>query len=150
VTDEALDLFHEIVGGNCYLILATADADGVPWSSPVWFASADPWHFVWGSKPGAQHSRNIAVRREVAISIFDSTQRPGTGRGAYLRALAEEVAEPDVERWLAVYNGGDDSLPPWAPEDVLPGGRHRLYVATAVEHFVLSAKDERIPVTPRA
>ena len=81
MTDEALDLFHEIVGGNCYLILATADADGVPWSSPVWFASADPWHFVWGSKPGAQHSRNIAVRPEVAISIFDSTQRPGTGRG---------------------------------------------------------------------
>jgi hypothetical protein len=30
---------------------------------------------------------------------------------------------------------------------VLPSGRHRLYVATAVEHFVLSDKDERVQVS---
>jgi hypothetical protein len=144
-TDDALALFRAILRETAYLVLATADQDG---ASPVWFATDDGWHFVWGSKPGTRHSRNIAVRPEVAFSVFASTQPPGTGRGAYVRATAAPVAEADVERWLAVFNGRDDSLPPWTPADVLPGGRHRLYVATAVEHFVLAGTDERIPVSP--
>lgn len=143
-----LELFEDIVRGNQYLILATADADGVPWSTPVWFSFADLWQFVWVSNPGARHSQNIAVRPEVAFSIFDSTQPPGTGRGVYVRAVAEQVPDPETEAALAIFNGRMDSLPPWSREDVAPGARRRLYRATAVEHFVLSDKDERVPVEP--
>ncbi len=29
---------RDIIEANCYLVLATADAAGRPWSSPVYFA----------------------------------------------------------------------------------------------------------------
>jgi hypothetical protein len=49
MTDDAA-FFAEVVHANSYLILATADADGVPWSTPVWFAPDDDlWHYVWVS-----------------------------------------------------------------------------------------------------
>jgi len=30
-----------IVDANQYMTLATADEDGLPWASPVWYAAAD-------------------------------------------------------------------------------------------------------------
>jgi len=32
------DIAREILRARSYVVLATADADGVPWASPVWFA----------------------------------------------------------------------------------------------------------------
>ena len=61
---------------SVYMTLATADADGVPWASPVWYATEDGRDFYWVSDPGARHSRNIAQRPEIAIVIFDSTVTP--------------------------------------------------------------------------
>jgi Pyridoxamine 5'-phosphate oxidase len=66
---------------NSYMRLGTADADGLPWASPVWYASASYREFFWVSKPRARHSRNVTVRPEVAIVIFDSTVPMGTGEG---------------------------------------------------------------------
>lgn len=69
-----------IVDANSYMTLATADEQGLPWASPVWCATADCREFLWVSSPQARHSRNIAVRPELAIVIFDSHQRPGRRR----------------------------------------------------------------------
>jgi pyridoxamine 5'-phosphate oxidase-like protein len=33
---------HPIVQANRYMTLSTADADGVPWASPVWYAPDGP------------------------------------------------------------------------------------------------------------
>ena len=33
-----MDAARAIVEANRFMTLATADADGVPWASPVWFA----------------------------------------------------------------------------------------------------------------
>jgi nitroimidazol reductase NimA-like FMN-containing flavoprotein (pyridoxamine 5'-phosphate oxidase superfamily) len=136
-----------IVDANRYMTLATADEDGTPWASPVWFASADYREFLWVSSPEARHSRNLAVRPELAIVIFDSRQAPGTGRAVYIWATAEQVPEPDLDRGLAVYSGVSEAqaLPPWNRSDVSPPAKHRLYRATAVQHFVLSSTDERLP-----
>ncbi|HWM22686.1 MAG TPA: pyridoxamine 5'-phosphate oxidase family protein, partial [Ilumatobacteraceae bacterium] len=54
-----------ILDANRYMTLATADESGVPWASPVWFASADYRAFFWVSAPGARHSRNLAARPQV-------------------------------------------------------------------------------------
>jgi hypothetical protein len=74
-TPEPERIAHELVVGNAYLTLATADAGGVPWASPVWFAARGLELFVWASKPGARHSRNIALNSRVALVIFDSSRR---------------------------------------------------------------------------
>jgi pyridoxine/pyridoxamine 5'-phosphate oxidase len=137
-----------IVGANSYMTLATADEHGNPWASPVWYATADYREFIWVSSPQARHSRNLAVRPELAIVIFDSQQRPGTGEAVYVSARAEQVAEPDLDRCLGIYStiSQRQGLAPWSRQDVQPRARFRVYHAIATEHFVLSAGDERLHV----
>jgi nitroimidazol reductase NimA-like FMN-containing flavoprotein (pyridoxamine 5'-phosphate oxidase superfamily) len=137
-----------IIDGNGYMTLATADADGLPWASPVWYAPASYREFFWVSKPGARHSQNIAVRPDLGIVIFDSTVPISTGKAVYLAARAEQVtAAAEIERGMSVFSrrslerGGRV----WTPDDVALDARLRLYRATASEQFVLSPEDERLP-----
>src|ERR671910_447428 len=87
---------REIVDLNQYLTLATADAEGRPWASPVWFAHDGYTRFVWVSKPDARHSRSLASRPEVGIVVFDSTVPLGTGDAVYAEAAAEKLDELDA------------------------------------------------------
>jgi hypothetical protein len=137
-----------IVDGNRYMTLGTADAGGLPWASPVWYAPASYRELFWVSRPGARHSLNIAVRPEVGIVIFDSTVPISTGKAVYMAAHAEEVGDADeIERGMSVFSrrslehGGRA----WTPDDI--GGHLRLYRARASEQFVLSPNDERLPVS---
>ena len=66
------DVSRAIVDDNLYMVLATADADGRPWASPVHFAHEAYRRFIWVSAPDSTHSCNIAVRPECSIVIFDS------------------------------------------------------------------------------
>ena len=68
-----------IVDGNLYLVLGTADEAGQPWVTPVYYASADYRDFYWVSAPDTQHSRNLAVRPQLSIVIFDSQAAINTG-----------------------------------------------------------------------
>ncbi len=135
---------RSIIDANAYLTLGTADADGTPWASPVWFAHAGFRELFWASDPAATHSRNLAVRPEVAIVIFDSQVPIGTGRGVYVRAIAAEVDDAGLERGLAVFSrrslehGGRV----WTTADVRPPARHRLYRALVHEHH-LGGRDDR-------
>jgi nitroimidazol reductase NimA-like FMN-containing flavoprotein (pyridoxamine 5'-phosphate oxidase superfamily) len=137
-----------IVDANTYMTMATADEQGIPWASPVWYATADWREFFWVSSPEARHSRNIAVRSELAIVIFDSHQRPGTGEAVYLSATAELVPESDLDRALGIFSTVSQAqgLAAWNRSDVQPPARLRLYHAVAREHFLLSSSDERLAV----
>jgi len=137
-----------IVDGNSYMTLGTADAAGVPWASPVWYAPASYREYFWVSRPSARHSQNIAVRPDVGIVIFDSTVPISTGKAVYLAARAEQVTAADeIQQGMAVFSpraleqGGRE----WTPDDVGPNARLRLYRAMASEQFVLSPEDERLP-----
>ena len=139
------EIVRGIVDAGLYMVLATADGDGRPWSSPVYFAHVDCREFVWVSSPDVRHSRNIAVRPEVGIAVFDSSAAIGTGQGAYMSAVAEAVEEADAaERALEVFSrrslthGGRV----WTLDDVRSDSGMRLYRAVAVEHSIL-AKDGR-------
>ena len=141
-------LARSIIEAHRYLTLATADQDGLPWASPVWFASVDLQEFFWVSSPDARHSGNLAVRPEVAVVIFDSGQPIGTGRGVYLSARAEAVPEPDLDRGIATFSLASQAQGgrAWGRTDIQEPARLRLYRATAVASYVLSDTDERIPV----
>ena len=98
------DIAREILRARSYVVLATADADGVPWASPVWFAMEDDPELYWVSYPGARHSQNIAVRPQIAMVVFDSTVAPGSGQGVYMTATAAQVTDPgEIERGIAVF-----------------------------------------------
>jgi nitroimidazol reductase NimA-like FMN-containing flavoprotein (pyridoxamine 5'-phosphate oxidase superfamily) len=74
-------VLRAVVDANAYMTLATADADGRPWASPVWFAHEGYGEFFWVSRPDTRHSRNLVTRPSVAIVIFDSTRGRRVGSG---------------------------------------------------------------------
>ena len=140
---------RSLVAENSYLTLATAGADGVPWACPVWFAARDLDVFVWASKPGARHSRNIAENPRVSLVVFDSSRPPGEGSAFYVAAAAELVDESAFADALVIYNARsvERGLEEWDPARLREPARHRLYRALALESFVLDDHDERIKVT---
>ena len=142
---ELEGLALSIIDDNQFMTLATADAGGTPWASPVWYAHAHHEDFYWVSSPGAQHSRNLEVRPQVAIVIFDS-HLTGGWNAVYLSATAEQLE--DVDEGIAIYSARSEEkgFGPWGPDRVQPPAKHRLYRATAREHFVLDPHDERLPV----
>jgi pyridoxine/pyridoxamine 5'-phosphate oxidase len=148
-TNELAATARAIVDSNRYMTLAAADESGVPWAAPVWYATEDYRAFFWVSSPEARHSRNVAARRQVGIVIFDSQVPGGTGQGVYLSAVAQEVAGGELGKGIDIFSCRSEAqgLPAWTSEDVRPPARRRLYRATASEHFVLGAGDERIPVS---
>jgi nitroimidazol reductase NimA-like FMN-containing flavoprotein (pyridoxamine 5'-phosphate oxidase superfamily) len=138
---------RSIIDSNRYMTLATADEQGSPWASPVWYAPVAYREFLWVSKPEAQHSRNLAVRPELAIVIFDSHQAGGW-KALYMAATAEELSDVDDGIRIFSRHGEAQGLRAWTKEDVFPPARHRLYRATVSEHSLLDPHDERIPVSP--
>jgi hypothetical protein len=134
------------------MVLGTADETGRPWATPVYYAVADYRDFYWVSSPDATHSRNIAVRPQVSIVVFNSQVPIGTGQGVYMSALAEEVTGSDVEPGIDIFSrrslehGGTA----WTADDVRGQALIRLYRATAREHSILAKDgrpDHRIPVS---
>jgi nitroimidazol reductase NimA-like FMN-containing flavoprotein (pyridoxamine 5'-phosphate oxidase superfamily) len=137
---------QEIIDANRYMTLATADAAGVPWATPVWFATDDLREFFWVSDPNARHSRNIAARPDIAVVIFDSTVPVGGAQAVYMTARAEQAGETGLD----VFNRHSEAqgLRAWTTDDISSPAKHRLYRATAGEHYVLGPRDERVPMTP--
>jgi nitroimidazol reductase NimA-like FMN-containing flavoprotein (pyridoxamine 5'-phosphate oxidase superfamily) len=128
------------------MTLGTADASGLPWVSPVWYAPAEYRELFWVSSPDARHSRNLESRPELAIVIFDS-HRAGGWNALYMSAVAEELV--DVDEGIEVFSRRSEAqgMRPWTRDDVVPPARHRLYRATVSEHFVLDPHDQRVQVS---
>ena len=139
--DAAARTVRDIIEANRYLVLATADDAGRPWSTPVYFAHRDFTTFFWVSSPDVTHSRNIAVRPEVGIAVFDSQVAIGTGQGVYMSGVAKLLdhdTTPGIEVFSrrSVAHGGHE----WTSADVEPRAGIRLYQATVDAHWIL-AKD---------
>jgi Pyridoxamine 5'-phosphate oxidase len=157
--DRLNELARTIIDSNLYMALGTADANGHPWVSPVWFASEDYKHFHWVSSPEARHSRNVAARPEVAIAIFDSTVPVGGAQAAYMSGRAEELTGTELQRGIEIFGrlSEMDVGRRWGLDDVQPPAPFRLCRATVSEHYVLIAGrdpelgtgvDRREAVTP--
>ena len=131
-----------------YMTLATADAEGRPWASPLWFAHAEYTQFLWLSKPDARHSRNLASRPEVAIVVFDSTVPIGGAEAVYVEGVAEELTGPERDPALAIYSARSKAVGAreWSLADVTPPAELRLYRAKASARFVLDPNDRRVPL----
>jgi hypothetical protein len=149
-TIPASQAVRDIIEANRYLVLATADATGRPWSSPVYFAHIGFTEFFWVSSPEVTHSRNIAVRPEVGIVVFDSQAAIGTGQGVYMSAAAKLLEGGEIASGIeafshrSVAHGGRE----WTSEDIRSGADMRLYRARADSHWILAKDgrpDHRIP-----
>jgi uncharacterized protein YhbP (UPF0306 family) len=146
-TAHALDLLAR----NRYVVLATADEEGTPWVTPVWFAPQGLDRILWLSWPGSRHSRLIARRPEVALTVFDSSRPSEEAAAFYAVGVARECEEALLDAALAEYNGRSvaQGLAAFDREDVTEPARLRLYVAELDEAWVLdqdAAVDQRASV----
>ena len=152
MTDEQdpAAIARAIIDSNLYMVLGTADQDGRPWVSPVYYAPATYREYLWVSSPDAKHSRNLATRAEVSIVIFDSSVPIYTGRGVYMFAAAQELAAAERADAIEIFSrrslahGG----PEWTLEQVQSPAQLRLYRARAADLYVLYEDDRRMPVAP--
>lgn len=131
---------HALLDANAYATLATVDAAGMPWASPVYFAyDAGARRLLWLSRPDARHSRNIAVRAEVSAVVFDSTVAIGTAQALYLAAQARELAGDEMAAGVATYSARSvaHGVRAWSVDDVSGATDLRLYGADVVEASVL-------------
>lgn len=146
------DMAREIIESNRYMVLGTADEAGEPWVTPVWYAQSEYREFIWVSSPERRHSRNVVVRPEVSIVIFDSQVAVGGARAVYMSARAEELSGPELERGVAFFDDATQAqglARRWTLEDMLAPAPYRLYRATVSQHWVLdpdSSPDDRAEV----
>jgi uncharacterized protein YhbP (UPF0306 family) len=77
-----------------HMVLATADADGKPWVSPVFFAHDQELNLYWVSDKKAKHSQNVRQRPEVAIVIFGKAPS-GEIEALYIDAVAHQLKRPE-------------------------------------------------------
>ena len=144
-----------IIDSILYMVLGTANESGLPWVSPVYFASDCYEDFYWMSSPDVTHSRNIAVRPHVSIVIFDSRVPAGTGQAVYIAGVAKELSTSEVDRGIDIYNRrfqnpAEHGVRTILAQDVQAPALYRLYRATAQEYWVLDPDgrpNHRIPVT---
>ena len=139
MSGELADLARRTIDANRYMALGTADAAGHPWVSPVWFACEDYQHFHWVSTHDTRHSRNIAARPEVALAIYDPSVAIGAAAAVYISGKAQELTGGELERGIEIFDrlSRTNDGPGWQLTDVQAPSAHRLYRATAEEHFVL-------------
>lgn len=152
---DPANIARTIIDSIGYMVLGTADETGRPWVSPVYFSVERYKEFYWMSSPDVTHSRNIAVRPQVSIVIFDSRIPVGMGQAVYMPAAAEELTGIDLDRGVEIYNRrfqnpAEHGVRIIKLEDVRSPAPYRLYRATATEHWILDRNtrpDHRIAVT---
>jgi hypothetical protein len=142
---------RDILDGTTYVVLATADADGTPWATPVWFAHDGLDRLYWVSWPGSRHSQLIADRPTIALTVFDTSAVPHEGTAFYALAQARQCPDERVDDGLQSFNRRSltQGIGEFTRERVTGQARLRLYVAEITEAWVLDQDaevDQRAPV----
>lgn len=142
------DAARRVVDAASYLTIATADAAGTPWATPVWFAEHELREYFWVSRPETRHSKNIAERPEVALAVFDSSVAVGSAIAVYVEGTAGEVPATELEAAIAVYDAKSTGLGlrRWTADDVTCEAPFRLFRAQASQVYVLDEREQRVPV----
>ena len=146
LTDDLVAHARGIIDATLYLTLGTADADGRPWTTPVYFAPGGDGEFYWLSATDAQHSRHLAERPDASIVIFDSTVPPYHGRAVYAVGEARELSGRDVDHALSVYpRPGGAGVTTFGIDDVTGSSSYRIYRLRATDLWVLCPREPRQP-----
>jgi uncharacterized protein YhbP (UPF0306 family) len=141
---------RRIIATNHYLTLATADQDGRPWASPVYYTPDVGLDFYWVSRPDSRHSQNLTARPEVSVVIFDSQVPVFHAEALYLTVHAEQVPAPDLDRCTTIYRSRLPDLTTFTPDHLQAPNPLRLYRAHTLEASVLlndDGPDLRVPLT---
>lgn len=159
-TEEVVAILFE----SSFMTLATADAAGLPWASPVEFVCDEDLRFYWLSMADTRHSRNVRANPWVAFSIYDCTQPPGVNavQGLYGEGPVEELPPSDLEaigpaigRWISWRDAARETPRPQSDDRLdAPDSPWRFYRLDPANLYALDPAvladgrlvDSRVPV----
>ncbi|OLF05867.1 hypothetical protein BLA60_34365 [Actinophytocola xinjiangensis] len=153
------DTVPRLLAEHRYLVLGTAGPAGDPWVTPVFYAPDGTHRVVWVSAPDSRHSRNIAARPTVSVTIFDTNAPVGGAEALYLEARAGLVDEHDRPAAVGLLDARLPAGRRLEPEDLGPAGPLWVYQAIVTRHHVLvrggdprfdNVTDARLVVEPPA
>jgi hypothetical protein len=157
---ELIELARALLDGNRYLVLATIDAAGYPWTSPVYFSHVEYGRLLWMSHADAQHSVNLVAAPRVSVVVFDSQVEVGRASALYATADAYQVRPSAVAEALAHYPGEGRGARRIDHDELVAPSPFRLYEATMRDVWLLCPRagspcvrhgldhDHRVPVWP--
>lgn len=93
----------QLVNRMKYMTLSTVDQNGNPWVTPLFYVFDDQYNFYWYSRRVADHSKNISHNSAAAVSIYDQNMSEDNAGGLYLKGVASEVEESDLDRVIGIY-----------------------------------------------
>jgi uncharacterized protein YhbP (UPF0306 family) len=140
-----------------YLVLGTVDPAGTPWVTPVFYAADGEHRVFWVSSPDSRHSRNIAARPAVAITLFDTDAPIGRAEALYLEATAGFVDDHARSAAVELLNSRLPTSQQLGLNDIGPAGPMRVYQAAITRHYALirggdprfdNVTDARLAVEP--
>ncbi|NBU33196.1 pyridoxamine 5'-phosphate oxidase family protein [bacterium] len=135
------DDVDKILRENRYATVSTVDSEGKPWAAPVWYVYDDDMNIYWWSPSLSQHSKNIKQNANVYITIFDSKVKEGDGIGLYVRAVAREVNDSELDVAINSYNNSTEIFK-LSRDNCTANAPTRLYVAVPSESWLNRGKDE--------
>jgi hypothetical protein len=150
------DIGRALLDGNRYMTIATADGEGIPWPSPVYFTPHENRELYWVSSCEARHSQNISTRGQIGVVVFDSTVEIGAASALYLEAIAAEVPDGELEEAVRIaFTPRFPGVGAFDVAELRPPGLLRLYRATITSAWILKPRfdrledelDHRVPVT---
>jgi len=122
-----------LIENNENLILASVSSNGSPWISPLGYAYDKDYNLYWVSSKHADHSENIRLNGDIAITIFGPVPPDDDVDGVYMEANAAELNEnSEIEEALKVYRHLEQPER-WvinSPQDLMGNAAWRMYKAT--------------------
>lgn len=131
ITVKAKKLIEEIP----YITIASVTPQGEPWNSPVFAVHDEEYNFYWNSSPESQHSKNIANKADIFVSIYDTRGALDEGFGIYMQAEASIVADHELTQAILDIYFMRKGKVPLTCEQFL-AGHQRFYVAKVKKCWV--------------
>jgi hypothetical protein len=103
----------------------------------VFFVADGTDSVLWVSSPDSRHSRNIAHRPAVAITLFDTQAPIGKAEALYLEATASLVGDTARPAAIELLNSRLPTHQHLDLTDVGPAGHLRVYQASVHQHHIL-------------
>lgn len=114
----------EIIKGNRFLSLATCNAQGEVWATPLSYSTDDNFNFYITTATDSIHVEHIKENPYVAFSIFDSNRRVSDIDGVQIKGIMGEVERDKLPEIVTQYY-----------LQVFPDLDERLEWETSWEHF---------------
>jgi hypothetical protein len=89
MTDEAR--VKQFLNSQEFMVLGVTLDDGTPWACPVRLQRWQGNEFEWDSKVDTEHSKAIAARPAMAITMFQKL--PDSQIGVYMKGRGELIEE---------------------------------------------------------